>query len=117
MDTDCEGKESAVVCDGTGQPQVSTHTNPPVIIGVCTLTSKYITSSTVTVIVVLVITYPLKTDTHFFLPYFDLYNATAIEKSLTKCLEPNLTPEGIQISQIDEALIYSPREVLILQFM
>ena len=39
--------------------QDSTHTNPPLVIGVCTLTSQYITSSTVTLIVVLVITYPL----------------------------------------------------------
>ena len=54
------------VCDGTGQPQVSTHTNPPLVIGVCTLTSQYITSSTVTLIVVLVITYPLQ-DRHTFL--------------------------------------------------
>ena len=44
--------------------QVSTHTNPPLIIGVCTLTSQYITSSTVTLIVV--ITYPLL-DRHTFL--------------------------------------------------
>ena len=47
--------------------QVSTHTNPPLVIGVCTLTSQYITSSTVTLIVVLVITYPLQ-DRHTFLP-------------------------------------------------
>ena len=53
-------------CNGTGPPQVSTHTNPPLIIGVCTLTSQYITSSTVTLIVVLVITYPLQ-DRHTFL--------------------------------------------------
>ena len=42
---------------------------PPLKIGVCTLTSQYITSSTVTVIVVivvLVITYPLQ-DRHTFL--------------------------------------------------
>ena len=64
-----EGRESAVtaVCDGTGQQQISTHTNPPLVIGVCTLTSQYITSSTVTLIVVLVITYPLQ-DRHTFLP-------------------------------------------------
>ena len=54
------------VCDGTRQPQISTHTNPPLVIGVCTLTSQYITSSTVTLIVVLVITYPLQ-DRHTFL--------------------------------------------------
>ena len=61
------GREGGIFfCDGTGQPQVSTHTNPPLVIGVCTLTSQYITSSTVTLIVVLVITYPLQ-DRHTFL--------------------------------------------------
>ena len=60
-----EGRVQSV-CNGTGQPQISTHTNLPLVIGVCTLTSQYITSSTVTLIVVLVITYPLQ-DRHTFL--------------------------------------------------
>ena len=48
------------------------------VIGVCTLTSQYITSSTVTLIVVLVITYPLQ-DRHTFLPLLQT--------------SPNLTPQ------------------------
>ena len=62
---------------------------------------------------------PVSKD-HDMLPYFDLYNKTAIAKSLTKCLEPNLAKEKqkeFKFHKIDEALISSPREVLVLRFM
>ena len=62
---------------------------------------------------------PVSKD-HNMLPYFDLYNITAIAERLTKCLEPNLAKEKqkeFKFHKLDEALIYSPREVLVLRFM
>ena len=52
--------------------------------------------------------------------FFDLYNKTAVEKSLTKCFKPNLPQNYLKefhFHTMDEAMIYSPRQVLIVRFM
>ena len=50
---------------------------------------------------------------------FDLYNKTAVEKSLTKCFNSNLPKESqmkFVFHTLNEALIHSPRDVLIVTF-
>ena len=50
---------------------------------------------------------------------FDLYNKTALEKQLTKCFKPNLpkqSQKGFVFHTLNEALIHSPRDVLIVTF-
>ena len=54
------------------------------------------------------------------LPFFDLYNVTAVEERLTKCFKPNLPKvrqKEFKFHKMDEALIHSPREILIVRFM
>ena len=54
------------------------------------------------------------------LPFFDLYNVTAVEERLTKCFKPNLPTvrqKEFKFHKMDEALIHSPREILIVRFM
>ena len=54
------------------------------------------------------------------LPFLDLYNVTAVEERLTKCFKPNLPKvrqKEFKFHKMDEALIHSPREILIVRFM
>ena len=52
--------------------------------------------------------------------FFDLYNMTAVENRLTKCFNDNLPPQrqkNFHFHSLSEALIHSPRDVLIVRFM
>ena len=52
--------------------------------------------------------------------YFDLYKKTEVEASLTKCFNFNLPPafrKNFHFHRLSEALIYSPRDVLVVRFM
>ena len=54
------------------------------------------------------------------LSFFDLYNVTAVEERLTKCFKPNLPKvrqKEFKFHKMDEALIHSQREILIVRFM
>ena len=60
------------------------------------------------------------TDKNQTLLFFDLYNMTGVENRLTQCFNDNLPPQrqtNLYFHTLSEALIHSPRDVLIVRFM
>ena len=54
------------------------------------------------------------------LPFFDLYIKKEVEDRLTECFHSNLPPQNqnsFHFHNLNEALIYSPRDVLIVRYM
>ena len=54
------------------------------------------------------------------LPFFDLYIKKEVEDRLTDCFHSNLPPQSqnsFHFHNLNEALIYSPRDVLIVRYM
>ena len=60
------------------------------------------------------------TDQNQTLLFFDLYNMTGVENRITRCFNDNVPPQRrkkIHFHTLSEALIHSPRDVLIVRFM
>ena len=59
------------------------------------------------------------TDKSLTLLFFDLYNMTGVENRITRCFNDNVPPQRrkkIHFHTLSEALIHSPRDVLIVKF-